>query len=358
MTCRRILGIFVLGAITVIAGSAAGVESQDDGAELNRMGLPDPTNQAPNFRIDTSRYDIDPKPAVFDSWEHRLDYLHANVPKRLQEPITLTDARFAAPDEYRPIPQSRFRMGLYGEVSDREGIEFRFSPQFDAAVSMPNIENRFRIFIESFRPGDLPGVLPTEQESSQIGVRKLMEDFNLKADAGLRITWVPELFARLTWEDRWALGAWRIGPQQRLFWETDDGFGEVTSIRVLRWFGKDQRWAWENISALKFTVDDGFSWQQGVQIGRFKELIEENWRGGNLSRQQVAIGSMLGYSVFGEGRAITKHRVEWCIRRPLRKRWLFVELKPGVEWENERDWDPVPKITVGIDMLFWGTPDT
>jgi len=347
-----------LFSILLIAAAAAGSTNVGPRAVLDLRSAAASTNSLQKVTIDRSQFKVDPKPAVFESWADRLDYLHENVPRHLQQPITLTDAHFASLDEYSTTPQSRFRMGLYFEVKDREGIQWKVSPDFEADVSMPNIENRFKIFIESVRPGDLPGLLPTEKEqSSRIGVRKLLEGYNTKLDAGMEISFSPELFARVTWEDRWTAGLWRFGPQQRFFYETDDGFGELTSLRILRWFGSGECWAWESISALKVTVDNGSFWEQTMKVGCFGELIEEKWRGGDLSRQQIAKGSVLGYSVFGEGNVITKHRLEWCIRRPLRERWLFFEVRPGVEWENELDWDLVPKLTVGIDMLFWGKPE-
>ena len=52
---------------------------------------------------------------------------------------------------------------------------------------------------------------------------------------------------------------------------------------------------------------------------------------------------------------ITRHRLTYTYRRPLYKQWIYLEVSPGIVIQNEKGWDPVPQLAVGVDMLFWGS---
>ena len=38
--------------------------------------------------------------------------------------------------------------------------------------------------------------------------------------------------------------------------------------------------------------------------------------------------------------------------RPIYKNWIFLAIIPEVEWYEEFDWDVVPRLRFGTDMLF------
>lgn len=76
-----------------------------------------------------------------------------------------------------------------------------------------------------------------------------------------------------------------------------------------------------------------------------------------ISKGDATQGVGIRYSVFGhiDGEGIMdRHRVNLVHRRPLYKDWLFLEFSPQLEWKNDNDWDLVPGLLVGLDMLFWG----
>jgi hypothetical protein len=43
------------------------------------------------------------------------------------------------------------------------------------------------------------------------------------------------------------------------------------------------------------------------------------------------------------------------MRRPFYQRWIFWDVEPGIEWDVENDYQAAFRITVGVDMMFWGT---
>jgi len=78
-----------------------------------------------------------------------------------------------------------------------------------------------------------------------------------------------------------------------------------------------------------------------------------------VSTEDLARGHILRYSLFGNSdgglNVIERHRLTYTYRKPIYKKWIYLEVSPGYEVENDKEWDGVPSITLGFDMLFWGT---
>jgi hypothetical protein len=36
------------------------------------------------------------------------------------------------------------------------------------------------------------------------------------------------------------------------------------------------------------------------------------------------------------------------------KRWLFADVRPGLQWQADHDYELGYRVEVGFDMLFWG----
>lgn len=302
---------------------------------------------------------VDPKPAAFDSWAARLDYLQTNVHRRISNPIRATDQFFALRDRERlATPDTRFRFGLYAEMVQRDGLEARLEPDLEMEVELPNLERRLRLFVETAPEDDLPGRDLSEQEDRdlKLGVRKLFRRYSISTDAGVRVRWVPEAFARIAWKPVWWAGLWRFRPQQRLFYETDDGLGEMTSLAIGRWFGASRRNVALSGTSGKWTFnDERYAWEQTFRVAHILTLLDEDARGQGADWRSTAKAVALRYSCFGEETVVTTHRAMVDLRWPMYRQWVFWDVATGVEWANGYDWDEAFRLNVGIDMLFWGT---
>ncbi len=302
-----------------------------------------------------------PKPETFSSWGERADFLKHNVPLQLNSYTYRADTMFVPPDaRVDEQPSSRFRLGLYLEGRDQGGIELRFDPNFDMDVELPNLKNRWKVVIEGSENSELPGTDPSDRErGAQVSVRRAMDDFAINTDAGVKFRWLPEAFARVEWNPKYRLGKWLLTPKQKIYVESDDGFGEVTSLSTLRWMGGDNRWVFNTVSAGKWTEDSqGWEWEQTFKLGYVARMMHEEKRGKSMVSAGEGIhGIGMRYSLFGhvDGEAINdRHRLQFIYRRPLYREWVFLEIVPGLEWENDEDWDMIPKLRIGLDMLFWG----
>jgi hypothetical protein len=313
--------------------------------------------------LDVSYLKTGQKPAKFESWGDRLDYIHAGMETHLTAQIYDVDSYFAVPGE-APIkpPAAKFRMGIYLEL-DENGSKFAMDPDFDIEVSLPNMEKRWKVFITREGVGDLPGLQPTERENDlNIGVRSWNERFRIKTDAGVKAKWLPEAFARVTWQPVWNAGGVRFYPYQRFYWESDDGFGELSQLVAQVWLGRKQRHTLRSVSAAKYAEDTyGFHLEQTLIYGYVMSLIDETRRGKTIDKKNARKGIALRYTGFGttdplpviEESGIQRHRFSVVYRRPLYKEWMFLELIPQVEFEREDDWEQNISFRVGFDALFW-----
>ena len=302
---------------------------------------------------------VEPKPEVFDSWGARLDYLEENVTRRIHEPLRAADAYFALdPDDILVPPQTRLRVKLHGEVMQGSDFELRFEPDIELDVEFPNIERRVRLFVETARSDEVQErtLQESEERGVKIGARKWFERLNVSADAGVRATWPPKSFARLTWVRDYELYTWRLRPIQRMVVNRDDRLACVSTLFVSHWLGAGNEGIVVNSVSGKWTLEEpDWQWSEGIAVARVNRLMDESRRGRTAAWADTAWASGLHYVVFGEGDRVNTHRAGVSLRRPLYGQWAYGELRTGVEWDRADDFDGAFFVRMGVDLLFWGT---
>ena len=299
---------------------------------------------------------VDSKPDRFDSCADRLDYLQHNVYQRFDEPIRRIDSRFALPDtDCLEVPKSQVRMGLYSTWITGADEEFDMQPMLQIDAELPNLENRLRIFVETRLADDLPGRDLTEraERGFSIGVRQWWKQQNISWDVGARARVPPKAYTRLAWKPRYALGDWIVCPEQRFFYETDEGLGELTMLSLARWLGDSRGGIFQSRSSGKWTRQQNeWEWEQSVALGWIISLLDENRRGGMIGRNDMVASCGIRYALYGREGEIDAHRLTLDFRGPLYGRWIHWQLDPGVEWRNDNDFDMSFRVNLGIDLLF------
>ena len=361
-----------VGVQLLLAGAEAGVDAAEIGDFIGGLLLFDPRGddfprKKPELPEQTSAialgegegaFAVDPKPERFGSMGARMDYLHLNVQRRISEPLRATDAYFAD-DSDAPIvpPQAQVRLGLYGSVWEGRKFEFEVTPNVEMDVELPNLKRRLRVFVETTRANDLPerDATTNEDKGINVGARKWFEKLNLSADVGVKAQWLPEAFARLIWTREWEFGKWGVRPEQRIFYETDDGFGALGTLRNSRWLGDGNEGMFQqNLSAKWSTETETLTWSASASFVRVPALLDENLRGKNAGWEDSARAQALRYTCFGSDGSVDSHRVILGFRGPLYKRWIYWEADPGLEWHRDDDYETTYVFRCGIDMLFWG----
>jgi len=307
----------------------------------------------------TGVFQVEEKPATFDSLGDRLDYLHLNVQRRVSEPIRATDMYFASDKEELIIPpETQLRAQIYVVFRQGRDFNFQFSPDIQLEVALPNLEQRMQIFVETARENALPGTYAVDQEDRgiNVGARKTMENLHLSFDAGVRAKWLPEAFVRLIWSYEWNLKKWSIRPDERIFFETEDGFGALSALYINRWLGKSEIGLLNpTLSAKWATKEQDLTWSVGVDLLRAPTLLDESRRGKAFDWEDAARAQGIRYVVFGSDGVVDEHRLVLGFRGPLYQKWIYWELDPGLEWRQEDNYKATYVLRTGFDLLFWGT---
>jgi hypothetical protein len=366
-----------LATVGMICGVVAAVCPVRAAPELASTNVAAKIVEDQGFMVDDTqdvytRLELTDKPASFDSWGQRFDFIQNNLTAEMQGYIDGADRIFVKDTtDLQPVPSSRFRLGTHVELEKDGGIKLRFSPDFKTDIKIPNLEQSLNVFIDTATSGELPGTSPTDRDPGfNAGLRKATDYFNF--DAGVKVTWLPELFARADWRPQWSVSGWQVYPVQRFYWESEDGYGSVTSLDFNKLIGK--RWMIKSTSAVRwreisndgdgppedpeefFSGDLGFEWEQSVTFGYVHKLISVKDRGRVIHFDQAADATGIRATAFGhtEGgySGPDRYRVSLGHRRPIYKNWIFLVIVPEVEWYKEFDWEFVPRIRVGFDMLF------
>ncbi len=318
------------------------------------------TNASRVIDVLTDPYLLREKPQSFASLSQRLDYVHENLTHGLGQRMVDIDVLFS--DGSIPLVHSekgsRFRIGLYTSIKKQDDTEVRFVPEFSADVDMPNIQQRWGVFISTRGYDELPGVDPVDQDSrARIGVVKKSRRRHFRWKTGVKMSSPPELFTKVEWREKWKWGDWEWDPYVNAYLETRDGWGQLSSMNGYYWFGKQKDWSIKLTSAGIWgeTVDD-YEVEQSIGLGRVTAFVEERHKGGPVHRKYAAKGYGARYTAFGvvgDASVLTRHRLSLMYRFPIYGRWLYGEVMPELEWRDEDDWDFVPTLKIGVEALLW-----
>jgi hypothetical protein len=310
---------------------------------------------------------------VVESWGstkgfgEKIDWIHANLYKTAQDRVERFDYWFKSPEEeQRNIELSRFRVGLFGEgkIKKGEGLDLKQVVDFDSDIELPNIKRRIKLVITTNDPTTLPGKYVTEQPDKSL--RTAVEGqwrHDASAAIGVRVRWKPELFANAVWSPTWKTGNWLLYPQQRFYWESGSGIGEISTLVFDHWIN---RWNTRFSTSIKWSEQDrdddrqaerkdvGFRWSEVFIFDHANELLDETQLGRLVSGYDVANGWGISLAAFGGFHLVDEYRAGIFYRRPLRKKWMYLFVSPEINWKNVNNWNREWTIKCGIEMLFWG----
>ncbi len=304
------------------------------------------------------------KPETFATYRDRLDFIHDNMEPTLKMVVIRADDLFKDETVWLDPPDSRFRLSFESETrvgADKE--QYKFEPNFDANIRLPNLEHRWKVYFrsssrDSISDRDEPGI--GDGRRTRLGISRMREDLNLETDTGLRLRVRPEAYARLQWKRPWNAKYWVFRPGERLFYETDKGFGELTSFTIHRWLGRKPRTFIQSISEAEYSqTSEGVEFGQSFRFGKVREALEpmDSWTE-MLGDRDIARGVVFRAGMYGHSddeSTIDNYRLGVVIRRPLYKKWMYLSINPELLWANDTDWETEFRLRITMDMLFWGS---
>lgn len=283
------------------------------------------------------------------SWSEGVDGWLA---ERLRDPRT-PDAARTPPlvfDEEQAEESEGSRLILSPIVETREYEGSKFGFKFRAKLSLPRFSERIDLILDSDYDDRDP--TPELNKPRDIGLRssdngaanlrlKLDDVWKVKTalEAGLKFKPepVPRLGARgrITWKKPWLTMRFT----QRIFWETENGFGERSTLDFEQ-YEKSVYMRRLSTSVLWSEGSDGLQGGQTLQLYRY------------LSRRRAA-GLILGvYGPLEPSAHVDTYsaRVSW--RQRIHRDWLFLEFEPGVDWPRDRDYQEVFIARLKFDIIF------
>jgi hypothetical protein len=383
-TARRIVSVmvisFMLMYITLkdvrvlaqtIEKESVRVDEQkgDDSQSKSEGGLPSvesPAQREPEIIVET----VEP---VVESWENakgfgeKIDWMHANLFKIAQAPVDVVDHWFQSSQGEQPIVElSRFRVGLFGKgiIKKDDQIDLKLVSNFEADIELPNLKRRLKLIITTNDPTILPGRDITEQQDKSLRTAlsgQWMTD--VSTAIGVRASLKSPLFAYAAWSPKWKTENWRLYPQQKFYWENENGFGEISTLVFDHW---TNRWNTRFSTSIKWSVqdrnndhrtnrkDEGFRWSEVFIFDHAMELLDETHLGRIVSGDDVAHGGGVRLAAFGGFHFADEYQAGLFYRWPLRKKWLYLLVAPDIDWKKIYNWNPEKTIKFGIEILFWG----
>jgi hypothetical protein len=310
---------------------------------------------------------------VTESWGstegfgEKIDWIHYKLYEIAQAQVEGFDSWFRPPTGEQSVTEpSRFRVGLYGEGKIREYKDTEVKPvaDFDAEIELPNLKRQMKLIITTTDPTILPGRSFTEQRDTSFRTSIVGQWLpELSTAVGVRLRWRPEVFAYALWAYDWKAGNWRLYPQQKIYWENKNGFGEISTLVLNHWinrwntrFSTSVKWSRQDRDDDQKTgrEDSGFRWSEVFLLEYAKELLDESQLGRVVSGDDIARGWGMRLSAFGGFHFVDEYRAGIFYRLPLRKKWMYAFAGPEIKWRNENKWAREWTIKFGIEMLFWG----
>lgn len=296
-----------------------------------------------------------------------LDRFHDSTHRTIQETTEMFDGWFvregSLPCLAMPI---RLRVGLYGSLHLRpvDDAFWSMPTDFAADMSLPNMEERLRLFIATVDPRLFPGTdIERASNDLQLGLRKYWPH-NVDTAVGIRSGWPPEPFVQAAWSKVYSTGVCSFYPRQTVYWDGGDGFGVISSLIADHWSGhwdlrstSAARWNEARLRSDSVTANDGHGWQweETIAIGYFLELLDEREYGRLAAGSDLTRGGGLRVSVLGGPTSVDIMRLNVFYKAPLHSRWLYYVITPEVEKSVDTRWNPEYRIVIGLEALFWGT---
>jgi hypothetical protein len=291
---------------------------------------------------------------VSNSVGESLDQGHDWLYRKFQYALDDLDTRFASEDAQTVIvPLSPMRIGFDAEFLHRqEGIVGLAGHDFEAAIHVPNLERRLRLFITSNDLQEGPRDRAQARTPVRAGVRFApFEHFDF--EVGVRAKVWPSAFAAATWSSPFTAGRLRVYPFAKAYVESGLGAGVSSGLALERWRG---RWVVRSAGYANWVRNTAaIDWTQTFIAGYARGVIQQRRYDRLADGHDLACGILARIAISGDRVSRTAvYETSVLVKRPLRGRWLYVYAGPMVRWERQFTWHPDLGVVLGFDALFWG----
>ncbi|HMO04077.1 MAG TPA: hypothetical protein PKC67_01365 [Kiritimatiellia bacterium] len=240
------------------------------------------------------------------------------------------------------------RIRLSGGILFREEGTPKYIHRINLRLQLPYTSRRLKLVFEDIVDPDedqrslftAAGVNNTDANAALRYSIREKSKVRIDADVGARFSSPWQLYTRLRGTRRYDLTTkWDARLTQKITWFTDDGWVSLSEIQ----FNKKMGWDW----LLRFNSE--LEWRQdrdGVRPAQQVSVFKTFSRRRSL-RMDVG-GSWPEYPNVDDRR----YYVSLTHRRLVHSNWLFFEVKPGVEFPEEDDYDERFYLKFQFDLIL------
>ena len=268
-----------------------------------------------------------------------LDEIHDETYRLLDNLVRTLDLSWTREGDEYEADLSSFAFGGMMRAGGRgKQKDFTAKVRFRMDAALPGLQRRFHLILDNAGRDNLPGSDPMEKENDlRVGIKSVWE------------TWVGADFdlGGGTW--KWEVMEGESWLQPRVFWYTDEGFGQEAELGWRRLFGAEKRWGLEMYSAEKSSEEDSYF------------QLEETVRGAWMHGERRTRGWIAQASVFtriDDGREHHWRVDDWLAsltwKDALYRRWLFYSVTGQLDFADEDDYHAHGSVRLGVDILFGG----
>jgi len=284
----------------------------------------------------------------------RVDGAHSYVSNNVEALSRRIDAFFGAERAYQE--GSGTYIQIRGSSIYRKAGQLEFDNQVKARLDLPNLKRRFALVLESDPDSTIADANntsgdPTLRESLdkqetaaaslQVILREERERWDIRLQPGIKLHMPPETFIRLrmrrpvplseTWLTRYTLTPG---------WYDSRGWEMKGEFDLERGTGRDALFRASSEAVWLLDEPDNLSLAEVISFSHPLRLRE---------RMAYAAG------VTGETHPTfedVSYFVNIRYRRDIHQGWLFLELKPQVDFLREENFKPDPSFAVTLEILF------
>lgn len=289
-----------------------------------------------------------------DTLGKRLDAGHDWLYRRLQRLFERIDLRFGVPEQ-APIvvPLSPMRIGFDAQfLHAQNGFDFRGTRDLEAALALPNIERRLKLFVTSADVQERP-IDPAEERNPVSFGAQFATQWHLKFEFGVQASHSPSTFAAVRWAPTVSVGAVSLYPFVKPYVQSGLGLGTSGGIALEAW---SDRWMVRSTSYGDWVRNtSATAWSQTLVFGYARAVIQEHRYDRFATGHDLACGAVARLSVSGDRTARANlYEISVLMKRPVHGGWLFAYIEPVTQWNRSFQWHPDIGIRIGFDALFWG----
>jgi hypothetical protein len=280
--------------------------------------------------------DLD-RPNGLEEWH---DYWSADITRKVE----YFDSFFGDERLKDDNEGTRVQLGLGLNYSGED--KFQFEGDFSMRLSLPQLENRWQVIVDSTLDGDDPAQFGTQDDDgdsdANAGVRYVFfenETWKFNTDTGIKISNPLEVFAKARGRFEVPFDIWELRLSDTLQWSSDDGVENKSDMTWSR--PVQEKYLFKSVSAIVWREDeDGVTGKQSFQLLR------------NISRHSYWRFMLRGSWPEIPDVEEAVYGTEATYRRLLYSDWVFLEVTPGVEFLQENDYEVNPFLELLFDLIF------